>query len=281
MRTMIRDTVFMATHAFLMAANTLLIMDNAELYWLLLILICLQGFFFVGIMEAFHQSVHANLFAYRPANNFFGYLAGSFMGLSFVAYKRFHIIHHATTNTHKDPEKNFYAVQAPLLGVLLYPFVFLVRNANIINKGNYLKEGDVGSHRLAMTLIVLFRVASLVLTVFYPYIMLLTYWLPYVIFFYVELILSQSQHYLSEERMVAPRQKDQYRDAINILLPWPLEFACLYTNHHATHHVYAGAKWYAIPGKTKADGNLVVNIGFFSFFKRCLEQGARRWKSAT
>ena len=270
----------MATHAFLMAANTLLIVYMAERYWLIPFLIILQGFFFVGVMEAFHQSVHSNLFASRAVNNFFGYLSGSLMGLSFIAYKRFHIIHHATTNTHKDPEKDFYLDQAPLLGVLFYPFVFLMRNANIINKGRYLKEGDAGTHRFAMALIVLFPVIAVVFTVFYPYIMLIAYWLPYVVFFYVELLMSQSQHYLSKERIVAPRQKDQYQDAVNILLPWPLEFASLYTNHHATHHVYAGSKWYDIPRKTKADSNLVINMGFFSFFKRCIEQGAREWKAA-
>jgi len=277
---LIRDLLFNGLYLGLMLINTLLIVFTVGGYYLLPLLIVLQGFFMVGQMEMLHQAVHSNLFTVRWINNFFGFLAGILHGISFIAYKRFHIIHHGYCNTAKDPEKHYYPIKSPLRALLLYPSILLIRNANVINSGRYLKmeNGDLILHKLNMICIFVIPIASILLTVEYPKEMLLAYWLPYVVFFYVELFMAQSQHYFSDERATAPRQNEQYKEAVNILLPWPLGFLCLYTNHHATHHVHPSAKWHQIPTKTHEDAEYVFSLSLFDFIRTCLKHGAREWR---
>lgn len=274
----VRDTLYLSFYFGVLAGNSWLLATGSGPQWLMPILILVQGFIFVGLMEGFHQAVHMNLYAWRPFNTLLGRLLGAHLGIGFAAYRRFHIIHHATTNTAQDPEKPFYGQRASRLGLLLYPFLLLMRNANIVNKGQYVNAEEQRSHRLELISILAFRAATVVLTWFFPLAMLMAYWLPYVVFFYVELLMSQSQHYFSQERQSAPRGVEHYQESVNVNLPWPLGFLCMYTNHHATHHVHAATKWYDMPKTTHRDSNHVISIGFLKFFSMCLTQGARQWR---
>jgi len=275
---MFRDTFYMLLYLSILAINTLTIIYYNDNYWVMPICIFIQGVIFVGFMEGFHQTIHSNLFSIKIVNNIFGFIFGAFLGISFVAYKRFHIKHHATSNTSKDPEKLFYRNKLATYKLLLFPFAFLLKTASIVNKGNYLKEQDSFLHNLAMKLNTLFPLIPITLTIFFPKIMLFTYWLPYLVFFYVEIFMSQSQHYFSVERESALRSQDQYKDSVNILLPWPLGFLCLYTNHHATHHVQASLKWYDTPKRTKLDSEKVFSMNFLKFIALCISKGTRHWK---
>lgn len=275
--TMFKDTYYMLLYLSVLFINTIIVIYYIDNYWLLPICVFIQGIIFVGFMEGFHQAVHSNLFSVRPVNTVFGFIFGAFLGISFIAYKRFHITHHATTNTSKDPEKLFYNDKLATYKIILFPFAFLLKTATIVNKGEYLKEEDKLMHSVAKTINIIFPLIPIVLTIFYFKIMLFVYWLPYLVFFYVEIFMSQSQHYFSAERESALRSQDQYKDSVNILLPWPLGFLCLYTNHHATHHVQASLKWYDTPKRTKLDSDKVFSMNFLTFISKCIK-GTRQWK---
>lgn len=280
MKYLLRDSLHLLLYIGVVSLNVwLLAFSNAPL-WYLPIGIILQGFIFVGTMEAFHQAVHMNLHPWRPLNIFLGRLTGAHLGLGFQAYRRFHMTHHSTTNTPRDPEKAFYEKPASVLGMFAYPFVYLFRNANVINKGAYLRPEEVSAHRLEVISTLLFRLMTIAVTYFYPLQMLLAYWLPYIVFFYVELFLSQSQHYFSNERNRAPRGDEHYAEGVNVNLPWPLDYLCLYTNQHATHHVKSSIKWYDTPAMSRRDAQQVVSIGFFEFLHACLTYGPRAWRLA-
>lgn len=281
MKFLFRDTLHLTIYFGLVAANTWLLAFESAPTWYLPIGVILQGFIFVGTMEAFHQAVHMNLHPWRPLNIFLGRLTGAHLGLGFNAYRRFHMTHHSTTNTPQDPEKAFYETPASALGMFVYPFVYLFRNANVINKGYYLRPEEVSSHRVEVLSTLVFRLGTIAVTYFYPMQMLFAYWLPYLVFFYVELFLSQSQHYFSIERQKAPRGTEHYAEGVNVNLPWPLDYLCLYTNLHATHHVKASIKWYETPSITRRDAHRVVSIGFFEFLFACLTKGPRAWRQAS
>lgn len=277
MKSLYRDTLHLFVYSTVVSANTWLLVAGGP-SWYLPAGIVIQGFIFVGTMEAFHQAVHMNLHPWRPFNILLGRLTGAHLGLGFSAYRRFHMTHHSTTNTADDPEKAFYEKPATTLGMLVYPFVYLVRNANVINRGSYLRPEEVTAHRLELFSSLAFRIGTITVTYFHPFPMLLAYWLPFLVFFYIELFLSQSQHYFSTECQKAPRGIEHYAEGVNVNLPWPLDYLCLYTNLHATHHVKASIKWYETPSMTKRDASHVVSIGLIAFLHACLTKGPRRWR---
>lgn len=280
MKSLLRDTFHLSLYVGLLSLNVWFLAFSYAPLWYLPIGIVLQGFMFVGTMEAFHQAVHMNLHPWRSFNIFLGRLTGAHLGLGFQAYRRFHITHHSTTNTPCDPEKAFYESPASVFGMFAFPFVYLFRNANVINRGTYLRPEEVSLHRKEIASTFLFRIGTLAVTYLYPLQMLLAYWLPYLVFFYVELFLSQSQHYLSTERERAPRGDEHYAEGVNVRLPWPLDYLSLYTNLHATHHVKASIKWYETPSMTRRDAHRIVSIGFFQFLHACLTKGPRSWRQA-
>ncbi|KVC85036.1 hypothetical protein BGV71_09855 [Burkholderia ubonensis] len=233
------------------------------------------------MMEGFHQAVHFNLHDWRPVNTLLGRLFGAHLGLGFTAYRRFHLEHHALTNTPDDPERAFYEKAVPAWMMFLAPFVALVRNANVINRGAYVPDGDLRSHQRELISLVIVRILMMTLTVAYPLQMLWLHWAPYLVFFLVELMISQSQHYFSAERRAAPKGLEHYEEGVNIRLPAVLGFLILYTNHHATHHVKASLKWYQVPAQSRRDAALVREIGLLQFAGVCLREGGKKWSSST
>lgn len=277
MKVFIRDTVYLAVFLAVFGVNAWALATGFAPGVLVPLLVLLQGLMFVGLMELFHQAVHLNLHRWRALNLILGRLAGAHLGLGFVAYRRFHLAHHNNTNTAEDPERDFYLVPASTTGLWLYPFIYLFRNAGVINRGKYLRAEDRPSHRFDLMSILAFRAASIALTVLYPWSMLMAYWLPYFVFFYIELYMSQSQHFFSAQAQQAPRGLEHYAASLNITLPFPLGFLCLYTNEHATHHVKASVKWYDTPAKTREDAAYVCSISAASFLKVLFSAGAKQW----
>ncbi len=278
MKSIFEDTLYLLVFTALAVSNSWALASGSSPSWFVPISVLFQGFMFVGLMEAFHQTVHMNLYPWRPLNIFLGRLMGAHLGLGFTAYRRFHMTHHSTTNTPSDPEKAFYQSPASTLGLLFYPFVYLFRNAGVVNKGAYLRLKDRSAHRFEMATVLLFRIGTVAVTFYYPMQMLMAYWLPYYVFFYIELYMSQSQHYFSYEQQKAPRGIEHYKAGVNVSLPWPFGFLCMYTNLHATHHVKASIKWYKTPSITRRDASHVVSIGFLSFLHIVLTRGARLWR---
>lgn len=277
MKVFIRDTVYLAVFLAVFGANSWALATGFAPGGLVPLLVLLQGLMFVGLMELFHQAVHLNLHRSRALNLILGRLAGAHLGLGFVAYRRFHLAHHNNTNTADDPERDFYQTPASTTGLWLYPFIYLFRNAGVINQGKYLRAEDRLGHRVDLVSILVFRAASIALTVVYPWPMLMAYWLPYFVFFYIELYMSQSQHFFSAEARQAPRGLEHYAASVNITLPFPLGFLCLYTNEHATHHVKASVKWYDTPAKTREDAAYVCSIPAIAFLKVLFSEGAKQW----
>ena len=279
MKSVLRDTFFLLIYSVIVGLNSWYLTNIQGPYWVTALSLIAQGFIFVGFMEAFHQAVHMNLHPWKPVNMVLGWLTGAQLGLGFSAYRRFHITHHSNTNTADDPEKAFYVKPASRFGLILYPFVYLFRNASIVNSGKYLSQNELTAHRLEMTSVFIFRVITLIATYFYPLQMLMAYWLPYYLFFYLELLISQSQHYFSDEQLKAPRGIEHYQASVNIDLPWPLGFLCMHTNLHATHHVRASTKWYETPFSTRKDKQHIVNVGFIKFVHLTMSNGARQWRT--
>lgn len=276
-KTFTRDTLYLSLFTAMLAVNSWLLAASVLPVWAIPIAVLGQGLMFVGLMEAFHQAVHLNLHVWRPVNLWLGRLAGSHLGLGFLAYRRFHMAHHVNTNTADDPEKDFYQSPASRMGLWLYPFIYLFRNAGVINSGRYLRSEDRLVHRFEMISITVFRLLTIGFTVLYPWEMAIAYWLPYYVFFYIELYISQSQHYFSIETQVAPRGLQHYSEGMNMRLPLPLGFLCMYTNEHATHHVRASIKWYDTPARTRQDADHVRSIGVFDFLRVLFSSGAKRW----
>jgi fatty acid desaturase len=276
-RIAVRDSLWLGAVGAVLVANSLLMVHPASPGWYAWLGVPIQGLLFVGMMEGFHQAVHFNLHDWRPANMLLGRLFGALLGLGFTAYRRFHLEHHALTNTPSDPERFFYekAISAGMM--FLVPFVALVRNANVINRGAYVPEGEYRSHRNELLSLVAARSLMVALTIFYPLSMLWLYWVPYLVFFLVELMIAQSQHYFSAERPVAPKGVEHYAEGVNIRLPAALGFLILYTNHHATHHVKASLKWYEVPAQSRRDAALVREVGLLQFAYRCLREGGKKW----
>jgi fatty acid desaturase len=277
MKTALRDSLWLGAVGVALVVNSFLLIYPATSGWYAWIGVPLQGLLFVGLMEGFHQAVHFNLHDWRPANMLLGRLFGAHLGLGFTAYRRFHLEHHALTNTPGDPERFFYEKAIPAWMMFLVPFVALARNANVINRGVYVPQDERSSHRRELLSLIVARVLMLALTIFYPLPMLWLYWMPYLVFFLVELMISQSQHYFSTERPIAPKGVEHYAEGVNIRLPAALEFLILYTNHHATHHAKASLKWYEIPGQSRRDAALFREVGLLEFACRCLHEGGKKW----
>lgn len=281
MKSALRDSLWLGTVGAVLVVNSLLLVHPASSGWYVWLGVPIQGLLFVGMMEGFHQAVHYNLHDFRPANMLLGRLFGAHLGLGFTAYRRFHLAHHALTNTPEDPERFFYEKAMPAWKLFLVPAVGLVRNANVINRGAYVPQSERRAHRLELMSLFVPRVLAVVLTVFYPLPMLWLYWLPYLVFFIVELLLSQSQHYFSAERPAAPKGIEHYAEGVNIRLPSVIGFLLLFTNHHATHHVKASLKWYEVPAQSRRDAELVQEIGLLQFAGVCMRKGGKKWPAST
>ncbi|MCW5257157.1 hypothetical protein D5038_12580 [Verminephrobacter aporrectodeae subsp. tuberculatae] len=281
MKTALRDSLWLGAFGSVLVANSLLLVHASSPSWYAWLGVPIQGLLFAGMMEGFHQAVHFNLNDWRPANMLLGRLIGAHLGLGFTAYRRFHLEHHALTNTPGDPEKAFYGKAIPAWMMFLAPFVALMRNANVINRGEYVPDGEHRNHRRELISLVVARVLMVALTVIYPLQIFWLYWAPYLVFFIVELMISQSQHYFSSERPVAPKGIEHYAEGMNIRLPAVLGFFILYTNHHATHHVKASLKWYEVHAQSRRDAALVREIGLLQFVGVCLREGGKKWPVST
>ncbi|RFA30305.1 hypothetical protein CAI21_06755 [Alkalilimnicola ehrlichii] len=262
-----------------LAANTFLLIAF-PLSLLSAPLVLLQAIMFVGLVEAFHQSVHSNLFPGKRANLVVGVFVGAFLGTSYPAYRRFHLKHHQLTNSDGDPEARFYTKASSRLRALLLIPITVAGHASIVNAAqDLLQRNDVNLHKFTMLLIYLRAVLILLALVLYPSQTLAVFLLPMLVFFYYEYFMSHSQHYQKPYAATAPKGLEHYRYSRNLRLPNWIGFLSLYTNYHATHHASPSAKWYRMPEVAASHGDIALasTVPYLGFVKSWWRHGVRTW----
>ena len=277
-RTMIsNDSFWLLAFGFLLLASTSVLLVSRT-WWAVLPALAMQATLFVGLMEAFHQSVHNNLHSNRLVNDLIGRVLGAHLGFQFTCYKRFHGRHHARLNKHDDPEKLLYVRQISRHEQLLAPGWQLLQSTRIVNTGQFLLPSDESPTSYELWANYVFKIVIITLTVAYPVAFILAYWLPFILFSYVESILAQSQHYFWTE--TCDGRKVDHKASLNIELPAAIRFMMLNTNYHATHHIAPRTKWYKMHAASRSliTNQSVPTLTFSAFFHSWRLE-PRRWKT--
>lgn len=272
-----RDYIYNGVFYCLLIANSTFLVVEGWSLWLLPSII-LQSFMLLGLVEAFHQSVHGNLFPGRTMNLFFGILNGLLLGANFYSYRQLHAKHHMYSNTRNDPEQDFYrGASGRLLTLLIVPAI-VSRNVQISNGSKHLvPEHQQKKYQLNNIAVLLVTLLGVALLIIYPAEVVRVFLLPLIIFYYVEFFMAQSQHYNTDYLAIdRPTLDDQLRVSTDIRLPYPIGFLMMFTNYHATHHYAQKTKWYDSPKMAKTiEGRR--EMGYLSFLKTWWRDGRRTW----
>lgn len=246
--------------------------------YLLLPFIVIQSLMLLGLVEAFHQCVHGNLFPQRAMNIVFGIINGLVLGANFYSYRQLHGKHHMYSNTRNDPEQEFYrGASGRLITLLIIPFI-VTRNVQVSNNSKHLvpdsQKRVYALNNIAVFLVTILGIVALVL---YTDLALRVFLVPLMIFYYIEFFIAQSQHYntdyIDQDRITPEKQLEV---SVDIKLPYYIGFLMLFTNYHATHHYAQRTKWYDSPVVAKGISNR-REIGFMSFLKIWWRDGRRTW----
>ncbi|WP_107976943.1 fatty acid desaturase family protein [Neisseria mucosa] len=227
-----------------------------------------QGIMYIGFIEAFHQAIHFKLVKNRKVNILLGTIIGSFFGTSFKSYQLFHMDHHKYCNTLKDPEILFYKIKDgsnAIVSCLKAP-ITLKKYTNIIN--NYGKTKNIEK-----ILILSWHIFFILWIYLFGFLSFMKYiGGGFFVFFLFEYLIGQSQHYDKKIINNVLKNKEQ---SINIVLPYWLSFLVLFTNLHATHHLYPGCSWDKVYEKFKKEQD-AKDLKFIDFILMWFRKGPKR-----
>lgn len=233
----------------LIFVNSVLI-GTVEWEVLLIPLVCLQSFFFVGLLELTHQSVHRNFVNNRFLNEVFGTLAAALIGINLVAYRYFHRTHHRHTCDDKDPEGLLYqhspATRWSLLTApLAHLWVAFSINAFSDRYVPKLKKAPLQRTYVIMATI---SAGAIVCIILDPLLWLYLHGIPLLLFAYIDAFFSQAEHYGAaiEE---SPHSQHVALITNDIQLPALISYAVLNRNLHRVHHMWPNTRWHEAPKK--------------------------------
>ncbi|MCP5018795.1 MAG: fatty acid desaturase [Ketobacter sp.] len=243
--------------------------------------VVIQGFFFMGVLELMHQSVHYNFVTHRGVNEAIGSVAAALIGINLVAYRFFHLEHHRHTCDEDDPEGILYA-QSPatrwmaLGSPIEHTYVALQINHLARRYVPQRKQFEWRRARvvLALTLSLLGVAAYLA-----PVQFLVAYLLPLCVFAWMDFFFSQAEHYGADIR---PRGASVDVRAVSwdVVIPAPLSYLMLNRNLHTVHHVWPRTRWFETPQRVAlireaGDGGVIT---FTGFMRKWLQGGPRLWR---
>lgn len=226
--------------------------------WWALALVPAFAVMLAGLSEFMHQGVHKNLCGrVQLFNNFVGTVAAAMVGVDFGIYRDFHLDHHDTVNTPKDPERSFlythpgYAAKAGrwkerswfsrfwswLGATFIFGYLFGFSTHTwlvwVVRLAIPLAIAGIGYVEGLSGLMILAKVG-------------VAWVLPFFIFVFVDFFLAQSEHYGMGDEPSARHvdNKRQYQISWNLWLPWPIPFMLFRRNLHAEHHENPGTHWW-------------------------------------
>jgi fatty acid desaturase len=235
--------------------------------WWVVALLPLFSIALLGVSEVLHQAVHGNLWGRAWwANEALGRIVGALFGVSFHAYRRWHLRHHQTANTPEDPERAIYAAVAYTWRAEAWEHMRgarkVLRIPGILGVSGQLFFAEVGGSDAVV------RGMQIGIPVFFAALgyleglsllaiaakVIVSWYLPLKLFQVFDFFLTQSEHYgaeLTKDSSVAA----QYRQSWNLRVPAFVELMLFRRNVHAEHHLRPGTHWSVI--HARKDGRVL------------------------
>jgi len=198
-----------------------------------------QGAILVGTISLCHDASHVSLLESPKTNRLIGVLFSLPILQSFTAYQTYHLAHHAHVGTPEDTEPvgEFESVWDYMLG---FTGIFFIQDmfGTMVNAlrdvfPDYVKRTqDKKRIKYETVLLLLFLLAIVTMTVFYPYQLLCLYWAPLLVYYPGMIFTGLPEHYgcsVTQDPLINTRSVKAH----------PL-FCFLYWNgnYHAEHHLY-------------------------------------------
>lgn len=270
-----QDYLHFLFYIALLCANVWAILALPAWWWLPFSL--LQGFFYVGLTEAFHQCLHMNLFPHRRANVVGGILFGTIMMGNFCAYRNFHLQHHQNLNTRQDPERHYYPrrqrnrfVELLMVPWIVSQYMTQVRRADLVDKK------DKALSTFCEVCVGALIVAALVTLYVAPMVLVKVSIVPFLACSYIQYFVIQAEHFDFTPLDERPQPHEIGRYAFNLEMPRPFAFLILNTNYHGIHHRHPRTKWYQAPAVARvAEGQYTRGVS--TFLASWYSRGPRVW----
>lgn len=211
-----------------------------------IVLIVIQGFFFVGLLEMTHQCVHhAFLSSSRKLNETVGLIAASLIGINMVTYRYFHLEHHRHTCDNADPEGHLYADSPTgrwFIGAAPIAHLFVALGINGLAK-RYVPLAKKAEWQRARAVLLLTLCLLAVWAALSPLTFIQAYLIPLCLFAWFDFLFSQAEHYgapVSDPSSVRNVASVSYDITVN---RW-LSHLMLNRNLHRVHHVWPRTRWF-------------------------------------
>lgn len=249
--------------------------------WLNPLLMIVQGFFFVGLLEMTHQSVHhAFIVSSRKWNEAAGLCAAALIGINMITYRYFHLEHHRHTCDAVDPEGFLYADSPRTRWFILGAPIAHLYVALGINRlaGRYVPQSKRAQWWRAQAVLITVMIGLLCWCLLSPISFLQAYLIPLCLFAWFDFLFSQAEHY------GAPIRKEEERCNVasvsyDIKMPLWLSHLMLNRNLHRVHHVWPRTRWFEAPERM-TELNVIQPsrvLSLRTFGKRWWADGPRLW----
>lgn len=246
------------------------------------VLIVLQGFFFVGLLEMTHQCVHyAFIATSRKINEAVGLLAASLIGINMVTYRFFHLEHHRHTCDNLDPEGHLYADSPKGRWFVAGAPIAHIYVALGINQlaGRYVPESKKPEWWRARVVLMMTFIALAMWAYASPLTFVQAYLIPLCLFAWFDFLFSQAEHFgapIRDTETACNVASVSYDITVN---RW-MSHLLLNRNLHRVHHVWPRTRWFEAQARLNELAEIQPGrvLGLLDFCKRWWADGPRLWQ---
>lgn len=245
------------------------------------LLVVVQGFFFVGLLEMTHQCVHHAFIARsRNLNESVGLIAAALIGINMVTYRYFHLHHHRHTCDQEDPEGHLYADSPRTRWFFLVAPIAHLYVATGINRlaDQYVPARKKGEWQRARGVLISVMLGLGLLCAWNPVFFLQAYLLPLCLFAWFDFLFSQAEHY-GADIADADSARNVASVSYDVVVPHWLSHLMLNRNLHRVHHVWPRTRWFEAPARLQELDAMQPGrvLSFFRFSQRWFAEGPRLW----